>query len=185
METSKKVLYFDYVVTRLIDWHVEETGIEDFNDLSRLKVMQLLYFITSADIVCGSSLLAAKIFTNFCVMKYGHVESDIYGFMNVYNGHTYSYHIGNEKGKGAILYQQPRLDYLLEVPMRAIDKAIAYLKQTNEDLIRMEGSDFIHLSRRWDSWQEFMGKDRTHNRGSYSIPFSYMLGEEKKFRLSQ
>jgi uncharacterized phage-associated protein len=178
METAEKVLYFDYVIKRLMDWHVEETGLYETNDLSKLKVMQLLYFIVSADTVCGTSMLAEKVFTKFCVMKYGHVELDIYDFMKTYNGATYSYRIDRYSTEW---YREQPAEYLLEGPMRAIDTALAYLRQINGNLIRMNGSEFIRLSRSWDSWKQFMGRDKTHTRLSWPVPAYYMQVEEKRF----
>lgn len=77
---NNKTLAFDYFVYQLLNWYKEAYG-ENIveNDLSILKVLKLLFFMTAigAKKEDDDSLLD-NTFDKFYAMPYGHVEGDIY-----------------------------------------------------------------------------------------------------------
>ena len=78
MNTSNnKLVTFEYVLYKLNEWYEEmnpdKKGTGE-NDLSILKAMKLLFFISGVDI--ANNLFDT--FNRFQAWQYGHVEADLY-----------------------------------------------------------------------------------------------------------
>jgi len=71
---DNKIDAFEYLVYQLQMWHEKESE-SNQNDLSVLKVLKLLFFVSAVDTKQDSeNTLLDKVFTNFVAMPYGHVE---------------------------------------------------------------------------------------------------------------
>jgi hypothetical protein len=88
---QKKIEAFEYLLFELVNWFMNKKNIsnyEDFNknnDLNKLKVIKLHFFVTAIN-SNNNNLL--EVFNKFCAMPYGHVESDIYNSLGKLNFFT-------------------------------------------------------------------------------------------------
>ena len=70
---TNKIVAFEYILYKLNEWYKDNNG-EKENDLSILKAMKLLFFVSGVDV--EKNLLST--FDNFQAWQYGHVEADVY-----------------------------------------------------------------------------------------------------------
>lgn len=77
-----KKLAFEYFIFNLIKWWGELNPTKEFeeNDLSSLKVLKILFFVSAVGSNREEDGLL-KIFKNWMAMPYGHVEIDVYKMM--------------------------------------------------------------------------------------------------------
>ena len=73
MDTTSKIVAFEYILYKLNEWYKENNPTQE-NDLSILKAMKLLFFVSVVD--TEKHLLST--FDNFQAWQYGHVEADVY-----------------------------------------------------------------------------------------------------------
>jgi len=73
MDTTCKIAAFEYVLYKLNEWYKDNNG-EKENDLSILKAMKLLFFVSGVDM--ANNLFDT--FDRFQAWQYGHVEADLY-----------------------------------------------------------------------------------------------------------
>ena len=92
MDTTSKIVAFEYVLYKLNEWYKDNNG-EKENDLSILKVMKLLFFVSGVDTV--EHLFG--IFNRFQAWQYGHVEADLYSRYSELNGKFEHLEISREK----------------------------------------------------------------------------------------
>lgn len=183
-----KKLAFEYVLYKLVDWYknassekiMDYSAFNTSNDLSKLKVIKLHFFVAAID-SRNNSLL--ETFNNFYAMPYGHVESDIYNDIN--NLERFS--ISNS----ALLIKNDFLknlhtsfDSLDNYTKKAIDKAIQILGEENKDLITYPALDLVELSHTYFSWKCMYNLARSNNRYSERIPSELIKDEPKFFRLN-
>ncbi len=167
----RKILAFEYVVFKLIDWYKSFNGVErdvDFNsdnDFSKLKVFKL-HFFTSAIKSDSNQLLS--VFNNFYAMPFGHVESDIYDYINELE--RFEIDVKATKIKG------PYLDILhksfseLDGDIKSeIDEAIDVLFGRNNELINLSAMDLVELSHQWYSWKFTFDKAQSDGKFSERI----------------
>ena len=75
---NPKTLAFEYLVYQLLDWYKEAFGNVEENDLSTLKVLKLLFFVTAISSKNEDESLLESPFNKFYAMPLGHVEGDVY-----------------------------------------------------------------------------------------------------------
>ena len=155
MNIDQKILSFDYFVTSLIKHCYNASSSEDIYDivtdsvgkcgLSKLKLMKLLFFVTTMGI--ENWYLLDNVFNNFYAMPYGPVESDIYD--NLDNMPNYTITRTN-----LLLKTGASVTYSLDTKIiDVIDKSILELQKLNPLLFKMGAFDLVELSHSSDSWR--------------------------------
>ncbi|MCJ8164149.1 Panacea domain-containing protein [Pontibacter sp. E15-1] len=179
-EVAKKVLGFEYVIYHLTKWYKEAFD-SDFlnNDLSKLKVIKLHFFVSAVGANSEDDLLGY--FDNFYAMPYGHVESQVYD--NLDQMQAYILTARNLQLKDSI-----DLDNYWEALDKSIkgkiDKSIESLKRYNPNLIKYTAMDLVELSHSWYSWRAMYKLALSFKRQSFAIPPEVIRNEAKTFHLS-
>lgn len=182
MEKYQKIKYFEYVIYKLLNWHMVDNGFSE-NDFSTLKLMKLLFFVSAAEANSNSeSLLLDNVFNNFVAMPYGHVESDVYEVLREKGGQLEHYAINNSTT--IALNSNFDIADLNSTYVNAIDSAVDYLKRTNNKLINLTKFDLVNLSHAWYSWQHFYELAFLSGKKSYSIPKESIKSEDKIYSLN-
>lgn len=78
----EKLYAFECIVWKLLEWYKEANPDKEDNDLSILKVMKLLFFVSGVD----KENHLFDVFDRFQAWQYGHVEADIYDYYSTMNG---------------------------------------------------------------------------------------------------
>ena len=178
MANELKINAFEYVLYKLDEWYKEKnTSSEEHNDISILKALKLLFFISAVDSRKDSDeTLLDVVFNNFVAMPYGHVESDVYS--NIKNNSHNNITIDNNKATIT------NLDKILELKADVktkIDNSIIKLKGINAELINMSAFELVELSHSWYSWKIYFAKAKRNNTNRESIPNEIIKSEEKIF----
>lgn len=175
-----KDLYFQYVLHKLLNWYPNELE----NDLSVLKALKLLFFVTAAKSSEDEPNSLVDIFNNYYAMPLGHVESDIYTSIKGNSGRFEYYIIGGNKTEKVVGNSiLDNLTGLNETYLRQIDSAVEYLRDNYSDLINLSPSDLVELSHLWYSWKKNYYTGLKLGRKSTEIPISDIKSEEKIFNL--
>lgn len=177
--TVEKNVAFEYYVIKLHKWYSEVCPEATTNDLSVLKILKLLFFGTAISSEQSESLLDT-VFSNFCAMPFGHVESDIYKLIKLGTNFKH-FSLSNS----TLILNQEYIDHQLigEAYKDKIDYAINKLVTTNTNLIKMSSSDLVNLSHEWYSWKFYFSKARRSGLYSAPIPIEIIKKEQKYFSL--
>lgn len=146
MDTStrlEKSSAFSYFVNCIIEWYKEKKEVDD-NDLSKLKLNKLLFFVCANSFNDSDSLFG--IFDNFYAAPYGPIEIDIYDCID--NSNIPSLSIDTRKT--TVLGDCPIITNNVKCK---IDDAISRLKAINYEIVFMRAFDLVEISHRWISWQ--------------------------------
>ena len=181
---QKKIEAFEYLLFELVNWFMNKKNIsnyEDFNknnDLNKLKVIKLHFFVTAIN-SNNNNLL--EVFNKFCAMPYGHVESDIYNSLGKLNFFTVDV-------KKLIINDLNTIDSncfknVEEIIKNQIKESIEKLKITNPNIINYNALDLVELSHTWFSWKSMISFARSNNRNSELIPSNIIKDEIKNFEL--
>lgn len=157
-KTTTKILAFEYLVCRLIEWHKEvaSTAEEVSSHFSRLSVLKLLFLSAAIkDETVGDidkkDLLGT--FNNFCAMQYGPVEIDVYSA--IVNDTLSIYRLSNKSIE--VKRDINRAFDNLSIELRqSIDKALNILRVKNANIIRYNASQLVNITHKWQSWQNAM-----------------------------
>jgi uncharacterized phage-associated protein len=173
MNDSSKYTAFDYLVSALHKWYGEDRA----NDMSKLKLMKLLFFTVAISANRSEEGLLGT-FDNFMALPYGHVESDIYRQMDssayyTFNENSLVVKLGAELG-------QINLDINIK---NSIDKAVLRLQAANINLINYKAFDLVDISHKWQSWKTMYSLARKNGRYSMKIPKEMIMSELKTFVL--
>jgi len=159
-----KKIAFEYFVYQLHNWYKEAYGNINFNDLSTLKVLKLLFFTVAAGTNRNSvDTLLDNTFNNFCAMPYGHVESDVYTYIKYKQLHN----ISLDTSDSSIIADNFNIDSELK---KKIDDQILIIKTINFNLIKYTSFELVDLSHNWYSWQK--NYEEAKSKGIYSQPIS-------------
>lgn len=185
MKTSNKTIFlklqvFEYICHELYRWY-EVESVKRFkqgfysNDLNKLKLMKLLFFVCAAS--CEKEYLGLlEIFNNFYALPLGHVESDVYD------------NIGSIKGMVINRYTlELNPDYqvnLTDEHKQLVQSAIAKLKDMNPDIILYSANLLVTLSHLWNSWQINFRNALMKGKNSHPITVEEILVESKIFKVS-
>jgi len=185
MKPQKK-LAFEYVVFKLIEWFKscmsQSTNMEfnASNDLSKLKVIKLHFFVTAINSKENNLL---SIFDKFYAMPYGHVESDIYNDINEIE--RYIIDVSNLKIKEEFIttleYSFSTLDSIVK---KEIDASIEALKLKDERFVLNSATQLVEIGHTWYSWKNVFLFARSQQRYSAPIPPHVIKEEEKFFSLN-
>lgn len=181
MTLEIKLAAFDHVVYRLTEWYAEDTpSCEVKNDLSRLKITKLLFFV-SAISTTSTEVGLLRVFDTFAALPYGHVESDIQD--NMQNSPTYNITRESLSFKlGINHYLQPQPQELSLHISSMIDSAVNFLKKSNPRLIHYNAFDLVDLSHRWQSWITIFSLAKKNGKFSMLIPNEMIMKEPKIFK---
>lgn len=179
MSWQTKIEAFDHIVFRLTEWFNEEEGNwVDANDLSRLKLTKLLFFVAA----CSSSpdeegLLS--IFDDFVAMPYGHVESTIQDHMDESNFYEIS--------RNGLIFRNGIESYdpdnfaNQEIAIQ-LDNAVKALREKNALLIGWSAFELVDLSHKWQSWVTIFSLAKQSGKLSMPIPSMMIQNEPKIFQ---
>ncbi|WP_439695376.1 type II toxin-antitoxin system antitoxin SocA domain-containing protein [Mucilaginibacter sp. AW1-7] len=175
MSVQTKLAAFDYVVFRLSEWYTEKNGQWQNNDLSRLKVTKLLFFVTAVSSTSDNPGLL-NVFDNFAAMPYGHVESEIQDHMH--ESLNYDISKSSVSFKEGVANYQP--DAFVDANTRLlIEQAVAKMKLINNDLINYNAFKLVDLSHRWQSWKTIFSLAKRNGKFSMPIPKQMIMIEPK------
>lgn len=186
METklSNKILAFEYVLFKLTEWFMKENNLSSYtefnqsNDLNKLKVIKLHFFVSAVN-SNKNHLLGT--FDKFYAMPYGHVESDIYNSLNELS--YFSIDTKNLQVREVAILNTDCFTSLTFDIKNDIDESISSLKLINKDLINYNALELVELSHNWFSWQSMYDYARKNHRNSELIPVSLIKEENKVFEL--
>jgi len=184
METRIKILHFEYVVKKLLDWYYEQSKDRTTNDLNILKVLKLHFFVSSARSHVAENLLD-KVFNNYVAMPYGHVEGDIYDALVSNKGHLNFFIIDNNSTQiiqGANLSDLE--NQLITENKSEIDLSVQELKNRNKNLILMRAFELVDLSHSWYSWRKNFYEAQASQKLSQAIPIEDIKKEAKIYSLT-
>lgn len=179
MSLPIKLAAFDQVVYQLTQWYSEQNeSWEINNDLSRLKITKLLFFVTAATTSYAEPGLLG-IFNSFAALPYGHVESQIQDHMNL----SVTYDITIERAlfkQGINRYETAEI--LDPNVIDLISSGITVLKEKNVNLINYGAFDLVELSHRWQSWRTVFSLAKRNGKFSMGIPSEMIMSEPKIFK---
>lgn len=157
-QNKTKILAFEYLVYRLIEWYNEVTPLSETmtSHFSRLSVLKLL-FLTAAikddsiDDVNKKDLLGT--FNKFCAMQYGPVEIDVYSA--IVNDTLSIYRLSNKsievkRDVDRAFHNMP------DMLRQSIDNALNILRSKNANIIRYNATQLVNITHKWQSWQNAM-----------------------------
>jgi len=174
---DKKIGAFEYLVSNLVSWHKEVSG-KDKNDISVLKSLKLLFFVSAVGASKDSDhTLLDETFDSFVAMPYGHVESDVYNNIKADN------HLNIIVNNRNTVLKSPEKINVSSQDKELIDKSLNCLKEINPNLIKLSSFDLVDLSHNWYSWQFYFKKAKLDGKDSHPIPTKAIKEEEKIFQL--
>jgi uncharacterized phage-associated protein len=149
-----KILLFEYLITRLIEWYNEVSTSQKSNrQFTRLTALKLLFFVSTIKDEENNNNDLLDIFDKFCAMQYGPVESDIYTAIATDKTKVYKFGIHEltiiDNDHGVFDDIEPSLK-------TRIDKAVSLLKSKNPKIVLYPASLLIDISHKWSAWQEAM-----------------------------
>ena len=154
MNTSNnKLVTFEYVLYKLNEWYEEmnpdKKGTGE-NDLSILKAMKLLFFVSGVDM--ANNLFDT--FDRFQSWQYGHVEADLYNQYSQKKGDFNYLEISRERTilKEKAFTMLNESNYLPKELKSKIDDNIEKLKEKNKELINYPAFELVNLSHAYHSW---------------------------------
>ena len=155
MDTTCKIAAFEYVLYKLNEWYKDNNG-EKENDLSILKAMKLLFFVSGVDI--ASNLFGT--FNRFQAWQYGHVEADLYNQYSQKKGDFNYLEISRERTilKEKAFTMLNESNYLSKELKSKIDDNIEKLKEKNKELINYPAFELVNLSLAYHSWDIYYNK---------------------------
>lgn len=171
LKKTDKILLFEYIHSRLIEWYDNSK-----NDLSILKTLKLLYFVTNIN--PEDKLL--DIFDNYHAMPYGPVEQDVYNSMlnkSEFRLNFYSFDRYTSSLKKTLDFTNLDIEY-----KNKADRSVEILKQLNSNLINYTASELVELSHLRSSWIYFFKKAKSSNKLSHPMQKEFIEQEEKIIR---
>jgi hypothetical protein len=182
---EKKILYFEYILSKLLEWYEHSKGAKFPNDFSILKSLKLLFFVAAASSkIKEESLLLNNVFNDFVAMPYGHVESNLYDLIRRVQGDLTKYHVDNKElvEKENVEWNDLITELNPEI-LKEIVEAINYLRIQNSNLVLLSPFDLVNLSHAWHSWKSHYNKALRNNAKSEKIPTKVIETEDKVFNL--
>lgn len=152
-----KILCFEYLLYRMIDWYRELRPEEDYNsvigDFSRLKSLKLLFFVSTVGLFDEKGLL--DIFTRFCAMQHGPVESDIYDAMVSNKTEIFDFNdrktiLKKIEKREIIQIFQNNID---PQTLERLNAAILLLREENPDIVTYTPFHLVDISHKWKVWR--------------------------------
>lgn len=133
-----------YILQQLCEWYYTlnpSKRVDDKNDLSVLKVLKLVFFLSTVG--DEDKTLLGNPFDKFVAMPLGPVETDVYQFF-LDNSAIINYSKVNSESLSNI--------DLTVGDKRLIDNAIEELKKKNIELINQDAFYLVDLTHEWTCW---------------------------------
>ena len=175
---EEKIKYFQYILFKLLD------GSNKDNDLSVLKALKLLFFISAVKANKNDSdSLIDSVFTQFYAMPYGHVETDIYKEIKDNSGELDFITINSDETtiKDQVDYQT--FSQLNPTHLSKINDSINFLKEHYGSLFNLKAFQLVELSHMWYSWRKNYNLALQDDKKSWLIPKEDIKSESKIFTL--
>lgn len=170
---SEKLNSFEYLVSKLVEWYKEAFGTIEGNDLSKLKVFKLHFFVTAISATNDDEGLL-QIFGDFHALPYGPVESVIYSHLNELN----YFRITNSCVEVIKIFND---DFIESIAYKdLIDRSIEHLKVQNFKLIKASAFDLVELSHSWTCWSLVFNYAKSKGKFASKIPEELIQHESKK-----
>lgn len=145
MSESKKQLVL-YILMKLKEWYQDINGGTKENDLSILKVLKLIFFVAGVKIDENTYLLDKEL-DQFAALPYGHVELEVYNYLENDCSRFIS--------KKTLNFEQiPAALELTEDIKVMVDKCFDILRKKNSKLINYTPFELVELSHKHISWIE-------------------------------
>jgi len=185
MEIQEKVLSFEYILMELLEWYDLRVGYRKQNDISILKALKLLFFVSAARTNKNQhSILLEEVFSSFVAMPYGHVESQVYDEIRMRKGKLNYFHINNQTTEQILGANLNELKSSVDFDLKnEIDLSIIFLKRNFPSLILLPAFELVNLSHAWYSWQQFYKLATKNEQRSHSIPPQVIKTEDKIFSI--
>jgi len=178
MNLETKLQALDYIVDQLKSWYVEAGGDLVQNDLSKLKVTKLLFFISAVSSSRETPGLLTT-FDDFVAMPFGHVESELHDHMDE------SAHFAITKD--ALRFKPGMNQYIINEGISSlqpvIDSSIVKLKKINHGLVKYHPFTLVDLSHKWQSWNTIFSLAKRNGKYSMKIPKEMIMVEPKIFHI--
>ncbi len=140
MNNNKKKELFEAFLLELLEWYKEKWLDVDNNDLSRLKVLKLLFLGVS------KNKKALDIFNNFQAWALWPVEKDIYDLIK-----KDKLDIGIINNVNLKLKNRKK-NFSKDIKELAKD-IVNTLKEKNNNLIKLSASTLVDITHKWNSWE--------------------------------
>ena len=177
-----KTLYFEYIISLLIQWYEEECpGLKGsaLSSFTRLKSLKLLFLISAIDATPKkeeNGLL--DIFDKFYAMQHGPVEGDVYDAM-VKNTTQY-YEFG---GKNTTL-KNIDTDFFAAINddiKNRLEDAVLSLKKKNPKIVTYNPFALVDITHKWTSWQIAYKVAQLVGKGSEKMSSESIKDDNKYF----
>ncbi len=179
MERNKKLLCFEYLVKKFIDWYKDASGNQDiiYATFTRLKLQKLL-FLSAAINASKDNCDLLSVFSDFYAMQYGPVESDIYNAMmnNEFTKLSFSERYMVVQSDMSGISQD--IDATI---VGMIDNAIIQLRSKNEQLIKYPAFKLVEITHKWKSWQNAIDIAKVLGNGSEKMSVNDICCDTKYF----
>lgn len=185
MDQGLKIKYFQYLQFRLLEWYYDLNSYDIENNLSILKSLKLLFFVTAVKAHnSNENSLLRNVFNTFYALPFGHVESDVYDSIKVNNGTLEFLVIDSEKtviNNGVnISNVEDGLDHIY---LNQINDSVLFLSKYYSNLINYTPFELVELSHQWYSWKKNYELAKLKGEGSIEIPIDDIITESKIFEL--
>lgn len=175
MEPEVKTKAFEYLSSEFFKWFNELEPAQRIEDnFSKLKLFKLHFFVCAATASTEHDGLL-RYFDNFYALPYGHVESTIYGNLELVNSFSF--------GKNSIQKKDFPVNYFDDISdvKSELDSAISSLRAKNKDIVRYNAMELVELSHTWNSWISIFNIARQMGKFSMRIPIEMIKNETKRF----
>ncbi|MRJ07391.1 DUF4065 domain-containing protein [Ornithobacterium rhinotracheale] len=145
ISVPEKISAFEYVLYQLNEWYKESFPGKE-NDISILKAMKLLFFVSIIKNRDKEDLL--DLFDNFQAWTYGPVEADIYSSYRDLNNikiNRFCLNITNKKSIEDWSKTNP-------IWTNKIDESIDSLKIENKEILGYDAFTLVEISHYYSSW---------------------------------
>jgi len=181
MDHALKLRYFEYILSKLLDWQKEAGIPNESNDLSILKSLKLLFFISAIrSTPLTATSLIDLVFNDYWAMPFGHVELSIYKNIVARNGELNYFFIDDKK---TIKKSDPDFNDLNTDILTEINESIKFLKQQHFNLIKLPAFALVDISHAWYSWQLSYNAAISSGKKRQYIEPNIIKAEDKSFAL--
>lgn len=183
VQSQTKLKTFEYLIDTIIE---KKNGVYD--DLSKLKIIKILFFIVSASIKIDPINNLLKIFDKFYALKYGHVELDIYNeyiVESMLEGSNKKFKISDSNM--VINDKYIEIDTTLEnedSTKDMIKSAVNALLKENSNIFNYKPFELVELSHLHYSWHINNELRKELKLRMIEIPHIDIIDEEKYFNLN-
>ncbi len=176
-----KIYYFEYTLNQLLEWYSRKSGQSDTNDISILKALKLLFFVSAVNANPESEeTLLDNVFNEFVAMPFGHVESTVYNKIRESKGRLEYFNIDTHTTTRISPFDSNKGNLHIKAE---IQRSIKLLSEKNPELILYSAFDLVEVSHLWYSWQVNYKKAKSQDLGSYKISQMDIKLESKIYHL--